>query len=72
MAGWSTEWRWVDNYNGTGRPAFVVGLSECALHDSSSKPKAARAISFTMWPCSPRLRFCRIPLDADTRRLWIF
>ena len=31
MAGWSTEWRWVDNYNGTGRPAFVVGLSECAF-----------------------------------------
>lgn len=32
MAGWSTEWRWVDNYNNTGRPAFVIGLSEIAFH----------------------------------------
>lgn len=31
MAGWSTEWRWVDNYNGTGKPAFVLGLSEIAM-----------------------------------------
>lgn len=28
MASWSTEWRWVENYNNTGKRAFVIGLSE--------------------------------------------
>lgn len=31
MAGWDTDWRVVDNYNGTGRRALVLGLSEIAM-----------------------------------------
>lgn len=31
MSSWPTDWRFVDNYNNTGKRAFVVGLSEFAF-----------------------------------------
>jgi hypothetical protein len=31
VSSWPTDWRFVDNYNNTGKRAFVIGLSEFAF-----------------------------------------